>query len=56
MAPKRSATACTAARTSSVENSGNSFTRAVNPKRFGPDVVDGTSRALHRRLADGDGR
>jgi len=59
MASKRSIATCIAARTSSVEDSGNSFTRVAAFKRFGTgrNVVDaGRSRALHHRSADGYGR
>jgi hypothetical protein len=58
MASKRSTATCTAARTSSIEDSGISFTRVVNFKRFEPEnVVDADrSRALHHRSADGYGR
>jgi hypothetical protein len=58
MASKRSTATRIAARTSSVEDSGNSCTRAGNFKRFGTEtVVDaGRSRALHHRSADGYGR
>jgi hypothetical protein len=58
MASKRSTATRTAARTSSAEDSGNSFTRVANFKRFGTGyVVDaGRSRALHHRSADGYGR
>ena len=58
MDSKRSTATRTAARTSSVEDSGISFTRVANFKRFGTEhVVDaGRSRALHHRSADGYGR
>ena len=58
MASKRSTATRTAARTSSIEDSGISFTRAGNFKRFGTgNVVDaGRSKALHHRSADGYGR
>jgi len=59
MASKRSIATRTAARTSSVENSGI-FTALANFKRFGTgmDVSDrpDRSRALHHRSADGYGR
>ncbi|MFB6102445.1 MAG: hypothetical protein ABEJ73_07750 [Haloplanus sp.] len=59
MAPKRSIATRTAARTSSVEDSGISFTALATIKRFGNgrNVTDaGRSRALHHRSADGYGR
>jgi hypothetical protein len=60
MASKRSIATRTAARTSSAQDSGISFTARANFKRFGTDGnVTGRSdrsRALHHRSADGYGR
>ncbi|WP_248896520.1 hypothetical protein [Haloplanus halobius] len=60
MASKRSTATRTAARTSSVENSGISFTALAPSGRFGTDADAtgraGRSRALHHRSADGHGR
>ncbi|MFB6195484.1 MAG: hypothetical protein ABEI80_04885 [Haloplanus sp.] len=58
MAPKRSIATRTAARTSSVEDSGI-FTALATFKRFGTTNADGNAgrpRALHHRSADGHGR
>jgi hypothetical protein len=60
MASKRSTATRSAARTSSVEDSGISFTALATNKRFGTNTVTdhagGRSRALHHRSADGHGR
>jgi hypothetical protein len=60
MDPKRSIATRTAARTSSVEDSGISFTALATGNRFGTDADvtghAGRSRALHHRSADGHGR
>jgi len=58
MASKRSTATRIAARTSSIEDSGISFTARATFKRFGTGhVVDADrSRALHHRSADGHGR
>ncbi|MFC7255494.1 hypothetical protein ACFR97_06895 [Haloplanus litoreus] len=60
MASKRSIATRTAARTSSIQDSGISFTARANFKRFGTDgnVTDrgDRSRTLHHRSADGYGR
>lgn len=60
MASKRSIATRTAARTSSIQDSGISFTARANFKRFGTGGnVTGRgdrSRTLHHRSADGYGR
>lgn len=60
MAPKRLTATRSAARTSSIEDSGISFTALATINRFGSgnatDHGGSRSRALHHRLADGHGR